>query len=322
MREDLLQNARALVSDDLDAVDQLMAEALTSRAETITKVSRHLLASGGKRVRALLCLLSAHATGFPISVARRLACCAELIHAASLCHDDVLDGGELRRGKPTMRARFGDAMSILLGDYCLAQAFRLMAENNLGEAGAAAARAVTAMAEGEVLQAVRPRIHGDEIERYFAVAEAKTGALLVWCASLGNLVAEPHLGGLKTYGRLLGRVYQIADDLLDYDADEQSGKSAGQDLYGGESTLPLLLACATRPELAQRVKALSAKTTPDLAEVTSLAAAIRSTGALDEARARARSEARNAAAALRILPNSDYRTMLIDLAQFAAERHA
>ncbi len=321
MTTDFLQQARELVAGDLEAVESLLTEALTSKAETITRVSQHLLSSGGKRVRALLCLLTGHATGFPIPVARRLASCAELIHAASLCHDDVLDGGELRRGQPTVCARFGNPMSILLGDYCLAQAFRLMAENDLGEAGAAAARVVTTMAEGEVIQAAHSLSNDDDVEEYFAVAEAKTGALLIWCASLGGLAPPQYLHALESYGRLLGRVYQIADDLLDFDRDDRSGKLAGQDLCGGESTLPLLLACAARPDLRPRIEAVHHATNPDPTEMESLTAAIRSTGAFEEARARGLGEADRASAALQDLPDTSYRTMLSKMARFAAERH-
>lgn len=321
MSNNILQQARELVAEDFDAVERLMTQALTSRAETITRVSRHLLATGGKRVRVLLCLLAGHATGAPLSVVRRLAACAELLHAASLCHDDVLDSGEVRRGQPTIRALFGNPMSILLGDYCLAQAFCLLAEAGLDEAGAAAARVVTTMAEGEVLQAQRPQGEYDEIDRYFAVAEAKTGALLIWCTGLGGLAPRSYLGALETYGRLLGRVYQVADDLLDFDADERSGKRAGQDLCGGENTLPLLLACSARPDLRLRIEALRTATDLDETEIISLTEAIRSTGAFEQARSRALAEADSAIAALQDLQASEYRTALGDLARFAAERH-
>lgn len=322
MTTDHLRRAQELVAADLAKVERLMAVALHSRSETISRVSNHLLTSGGKRIRAILCLLAGRATDSPMLIARRLACCAELIHAASLCHDDVIDSGQLRRGQPTVRALFGNPMSILLGDYCLAQAFRLMAEEDLGRAGAAAANVVTAMAEGEVVQAESAQPCTEDVDRYFAVAEAKTGSLLIWCASLGGLVAPPYRKALETYGRLLGRVYQIADDLLDFETDDRSGKAAGQDLLGGESTLPLLLACAARPDLASRVEALRSSSTHTAAEIDSLTASIRDTGAFDKARQRALAEAENAAAALHALPDSKHRTMLAELARYSALRHA
>jgi len=316
-----LAEARSLVAHDLEAVELLMTTALSSRADIITRVSAHLLASGGKRVRAMLCLLAARASGFAMPEAHLLACCGELVHAASLCHDDVLDRGELRRGRPTVRALYGDALSILLGDFCLVQAFKLMAEAGLAQAGVELAGAVVDMAEGEVIQAQRLSTLNADIDEYFAVAEAKTGALLTWCTSLGGGAPAPYLHSLLAFGRSLGRVYQIADDLLDFEEDDRSGKRVGQDLRAGENTLPLLLACAVRQELRARIHSLREATRVDSAEVAALLSEVESTGALDQARGLAVAEAERAANELRDLPDSPYRSALASLARFAADRH-
>jgi len=318
---DPLDEARGLVAPDLEAVEALMATALSSRAEVISRVSAHLLASGGKRVRALLCLLAARASGFALAEAHLLACCGELVHAASLCHDDVLDQGELRRGQPTVRALYGDPLSILLGDFCLVQAFRLMAEAGLSQAGAELARAVVDMAEGEVIQAQRLSTLNADLDEYYAVAEAKTGALLTWCTSLGGGAPAPCRPSLVSFGRSLGRVYQIADDLLDFEEAGRSGKRAGQDLRAGENTLPLLLACARHHDLRERIHSLRSAAEVDAATLRALLDEVQATGALEDARALAVTEAERAVHELGGLPETPYRAALAGMARFAAERH-
>lgn len=311
-----LDAARALVAADLAAVEELMSAALASTVAGLDLVARHLLASGGKRVRPLLCLLAARSCGVDGALAQRVAAAAELVHAASLCHDDVLDRGELRRGAATVRARFGDAVSILLGDLCLVQAFTLLATAELTSCGASLGAVVVEMAEGEVIQAGRAG-EAATIADCFAIAEAKTGALLGWCAAVGGLAPVATRPHLVAFGRRLGRVYQIADDVLDLAAGEHSGKHGGQDLRGGTATVPLILASESDPELAARLAAHSA----DRCGTDELVAAVRASGALERARALAREEASQAAATLATLPPGRARDALADLVWFAAERH-
>ena len=321
MAGDPLSDARALVAADLAEVERLLAAALATPVAPLEAVGGHLLGSGGKRFRALLTVLAGHAAGVPTSWARRLAAAAELTHAASLCHDDVLDRGELRRGRATVRVRFGDALSILLGDVCLAQAFALLAEPELAPASAALARAVVAMAEGEVVQASRAGRVDLGAAEYLAVAEAKTGALLCWCATLGGLAPAALRHALDDYGRALGRVYQIVDDILDLESGGLSGKLAGQDLRGGTTTLPVLLAAGASSEVRERLRRLEYGAS-DLEAAGALVEAVRASGALRQAQELACAEADGAVAALATLPESPHRAALEKLARFAADRHA
>lgn len=321
MAGDPLSDARRLVAEDLAEVERLLVAALTTRVPPLDAGAGHLLGSGGKRVRALLTVLAGQAAGVPTSWARRLAAAAELTHAASLCHDDVLDRGELRRGRATVRVRFGDAMSILLGDLCLVQAFALLAEPELTPASASLARAVVAMAEGEVVQASRAGRVDLGAAEYLEVADAKTGALLCWCATLGGLAPAALRHALDDYGRALGRVYQIVDDVLDLSSGGLSGKLAGQDLRGGTTTLPVLLAAADSSEVREQLRWLDAGV-PDLEAADALVEAVRASGALQQARELAHAEADRAVAVLAILPESSHRDALEILARFAADRHA
>lgn len=313
-----LDAGRSLVADDLAAVEALLAGSLASEVPALARVARHLLASGGKRVRPLLCLLAARCTGVEATTAVRVAAAAELVHAASLCHDDVLDAGEVRRGAATVRACFGDALSILLGDLCLVRAFTVLARPELAACGAALGAVVAEMAEGEVLQASRAveGVPGD-VAGCLAVAEAKTGALLGWCATVGGLVPAEQRRPLAGFGRRLGRVYQIVDDVLDLAAGERAGRPPGQDVRGGTLTVPLLLAVEAEPTLRARLAEVAA----DPAGADELLAAVRSSGALERARALAQHEAEVAVATLGELPPGDARTALADLARYAAERH-
>jgi len=316
-----IDRARDLAASDLAVMDEMMRRVLASRAAPINAASRHLLESGGKRVRALLCVLAGRATGLAENDLRVAGCAAEMIHAASLCHDDVLDRGTLRRGQPTVRVLYGDAMSILLGDFFLTRAMRLLAEHGLSEAAVLLADAVVAMAEGEVAQAGQDDESLVGTREYLAVAAGKTGALLSWCATVGGLVSEAYLEMLADFGHRLGRVYQIADDLLDFEPEAESGKTRGQDLLLGGSTMPLLLAFERQPDLRERVRRLRGSR-PDVAEIDRLIAEIRDSGAIDKARALAADEAQRAVGALAALPSGPCRDALADLAYFAADRHA
>lgn len=315
MTGDRLAAVRALVADDAAVVETMMAAALASPVDVLDRVARQLLASGGKRFRAVLCLAASRAAEIDPAAARTVAAAGELVHAASLCHDDVLDRGEVRRGLATVRAEFGDALSILLGDLCLVRAFGLLDAPGLAGCGAALARVVVEMAEGEVVQAGRSGSAGVTVEECLGVAEAKTGALLGFCASVGGLAEERFRTPLERFGRDLGRVYQVVDDVLDLEAAD-GGKTPGQDLRAGIPTVPLVVAATGDQALAARI---GADRGPQAA--SEIEAAVRAGGALDRCRELARREADRAAAALEPLPPGPGRDALRTLAAFAAERH-
>jgi octaprenyl-diphosphate synthase len=316
-----LESIRGLVSAELSGVDEMVRRALSSGAKPLQAAVQHLLGTGGKRIRALLSLLAGRATSVQADRTLVVASAAEMVHAASLCHDDVLDRGTLRRGRPTVRVEYGDAMSILLGDFCLTRAFRLLSRHGLSEQAVGIADAVVEMAEGEVAQAGKAPSGEQGVEHYLRVASGKTGALLSWCATVGALVPPHDLPILSQFGQRLGRVYQIADDLLDFEDEGVSGKEKGQDLVRGAPTMPVLVACELQPDLCELLLELRKVRSAEPQAVDALIAEIHRVGALDKVREIARREAEAAVKIVYGLAPSPYREALATLAWFAADRH-
>jgi octaprenyl-diphosphate synthase len=318
MIESGLDRARRRHDGGLQTVEDHLRRELASDTEGLRGVADHLLDSGGKRFRPLLCLLSGEIAGVETDRAAVFGAAVELTHAASLCHDDVLDGGEVRRGRATIRVRFGEAMSILLGDVCLARALGLLARHDLAAAAASLSGAVVTMAEGEVRQASALLRHGGGEADYLAVAEGKTGALLCWSLTLGGTVNQPVRGALESYGRALARAYQITDDLIDLELSPDSGKTAGQDLCSGSPSLPILLAAGEDDDLGRRVRAaMDDRRLDDLAAMVS---DLRASPAADRARRMAAAEVERAGSALSALVPSDAVEDLLALADFAVTR--
>lgn len=302
----------------LEAVERMVGETLGSEYRTLDGVARHLLGAGGKLMRPMLCLLAAEVGGSSRRDAEVLGVAVELVHAASLCHDDVLDGGEVRRGRATVRAQYGDAMSILLGDVCLARAFEVLVRRGLCEPASRLAAAVVAMAEGEVRQATELLGAQVSVQAYLEVAEAKTGALLCWCLTCGGMMPGDFLAPMEEYGRALGRAYQIADDLIDLEQDDESGKAVGQDLWSGRPSLPILLAAGTPDALGRRVR--EALDDRRLYDLSALVSDLRESKAVETARELADAEARRAVEALSTLPRCAALEDLRALARFAVTR--
>src|SRR5262245_9724171 len=230
----------ALVADDMRAVEQTLAERMDSPIGTIPEVGAHLLEAGGKRLRPLLSVLAARAAGVSMDHAVAVGCAAELIHTATLYHDDVVDDGRVRRGRPAARMVFGNGIVVLVGDFCLARALEAVARTGSIAMVQSLAATVTEMAEGEVAQLERAGNPDATVEDYFRVIDRKTASLIAWCARVGGGV-EPALdAALDRYGRALGRAFQIADDVLDCAVDQATaGKSVGHDIQEGKLTLPV-----------------------------------------------------------------------------------
>src|SRR5215471_7410425 len=246
----------ALVADDLRVVEARLAERLESPIGAIPEVGAHLLGAGGKRLRPLLSVLAARAAGAPIEHGVAVGCAAELIHTATLYHDDVVDDGRVRRGRPAARMVFGNGIVVLVGDFCLARALETVAVTGSLPMVRSLAATVTEMAEGEVSQLERAGNPDATVDDYFRVIDRKTASLIAWCARVGGSVHGELDAPLERYGRALGRAFQIADDVLDAAADEATaGKSVGHDLQEGKLTLPILLACEADPDLGRRVRA-------------------------------------------------------------------
>jgi octaprenyl-diphosphate synthase len=316
-----LDGVVALVSDEMKVVEVRLAERMESPIGSIPQVGAHLLGAGGKRLRPLLAVLAARATGAPLDHAVAVGCAAELIHTATLYHDDVVDDGRVRRGRPAARMVFGNGVVVLVGDFCLARALETVAMTGALAMVQSLATTVTEMAEGEVAQLERAGNPDATVEDYFRVIDRKTASLIAWCARVGGSVDAALAPALETYGRALGRAFQIADDVLDSAIDETTaGKSVGHDLQEGKLTLPVLLACEADPALGQHIRKQLGEQGVPAAVAAEILAAVRAVGGVERARHKAAALADEAARALETLPASPYRDALRALAHLSADR--
>src|SRR5262245_44020116 len=246
----------ALVPSEMERVEARLGEALESPIGRIPEVGAHLLAAGGKRLRPLLAVLAGRATGAPLEQAVAVGAAAELIHTATLYHDDVVDDGRVRRGRPAARMVYGNGIVVLVGDFCLARALELVASTGALPLVTSLAATVTEMAEGEVAQLEGAGNPDATVEDYFRVIDRKTASLIAWAARVGGAAGQALDGPLTSYGRAVGRAFQVADDVLDCASDEAvAGKSVGHDLREGKLTLPVLLTCENLPALRERIRA-------------------------------------------------------------------
>lgn len=317
-------SAMSLVADDLGLVERRLAELLQSTFAIIPRIGGHLAFAGGKRFRPMLTLLAAAAADYEHDHRITVAAAAELLHTATLLHDDVIDEGEFRRGRPAARLRYGNGLAVLTGDYCYARALQAVAHLDDPRAIKTMADAVTRMAEGEVAQL---HVAGEcdfDRERYDMVIDRKTAALISWCSAVAHLVEPRFAEALACYGREVGFAFQIADDIIDYSLDVgESGKARGQDLREGKATLPLLLACENRPDLRVDIETLLRSGPPvDEDELGELLERIIDAGGLDAARHHANRHVEAAIAALSALPASPARSALEDLAVYIVRRTA
>ena len=317
-----LETGRRLVTADLAAVETKLAELLDSEVEAIPQVVGHLAFAAGKRFRPLVTLLAAAAVGFEDDARRTVAAVGELLHTATLLHDDVVDGGAFRRGRPAARVVFGNGLAVLSGDFCLARALEAMAALGRIEAMRTMAHMVARMAEGEVAQLALAGRFDVDVARYYAVIDRKTAALIGWCSQIAGLADPRFRGPLETYGLELGYAFQIADDVLDFASGVGvTGKARGQDFRDGKMTLPLLLACRHDAALARSVeRALSGRPPIDEATAQTVVEAVASSPALDRARAIAAEHAEKAAAALEAVPTGPARAALEDLSDYVVRR--
>lgn len=303
-----------LVAADLVVAERELHGLLQSDVRAVPSVSGYLAAAGGKRLRPALTGLGALAIG--AAPQPRLMCVGELIHLGSLLHDDVVDDADTRRGKVATHRVFGNAVTVLTGDFCLARAVLLAAEEGGHAAVSSLAEAVTRMAEGEVLQLQRAGDLGCTRSDYFDVIERKSAALIAWCAS-----AAAHGSGrtgaaeaLALFGRRVGVAFQITDDVLDYRAG--TGKAPGADLRQRKVTLPLLLAMDRIPSLRDELE----QGEPSPADITRWIQAITATGALEAALDEARCLVDEGLGVLDELPAGPGRDALRVLGRYLVER--
>jgi octaprenyl-diphosphate synthase len=317
----------APVSGDMQRVDELIRTRLDSDVALVRQVSQYIVASGGKRLRPALLLLAAGALGYKEkpggSTLFQLAAVVEFIHTATLLHDDVVDESQLRRGRSTANAAFGNAAAVLVGDFLYSRAFQMMVELDSMRVMQVLAEATNTIAGGEVLQLMGSHDPQVSEERYLEVIRRKTAKLFEAAARLGGVLAGSAPGlesGLADYGMHVGTAFQLIDDVLDYSGDQAAiGKSLGDDLAEGKPTLPLIYAmrCGSAEQAATVRKAIAEGGRDDFPQVHE---AIRASGALDYARAAALRQAQAAAQAIAMLPASEYKDSLLELASFSVTR--
>jgi octaprenyl-diphosphate synthase len=305
------------------AVDATIRRRLESDVVLVRQIAEYIIAGGGKRLRPALVFLAAGATGYRGEHHVELAAVVEFIHTATLLHDDVVDESELRRGRKTANAEFGNAASVLVGDFLYSRAFQMMVGVGSMRVMEVLADATNAIAEGEVLQLLNAHNVAITEADYLEVIRRKTAKLFEAAAQLGAILGKASAGlevGLASYGMHLGTAFQLIDDVLDYSGDAaHTGKNLGDDLKEGKPTLPLIHVMQRgSPEQAALVR--SAIEHGGREDFTAVLDAIRMTGALDYVRNKAKDEARSARAAIAALPNSSYRDSLLELSTFAVER--
>jgi len=312
------------ISADMQAVDSVIRQKLRSEVALVNQIADYIISAGGKRIRPVLVLLMANAYRYRGAAHHELAAVIEFIHTATLLHDDVVDESSLRRGRQTANALFGNAASVLVGDFLYSRAFQMMVSVGDIRVMQILADATNVIAEGEVLQLLN--MHDPEVseERYTQVIRSKTAKLFEAAAQLGALIAgadDAAIEAAAEYGRSLGTAFQLIDDVLDYSGQaEDIGKNVGDDLREGKATLPLIY-LMEHGTAAQRELVRSCIENGDEQHFDAVLAAVTASGALAYTKKKAEDAAARAAASLASLPDSAFKEALLALSAFAVHRN-
>jgi octaprenyl-diphosphate synthase len=308
---------------EMREVDGVIQRRLQSDVAMINQIAHYIISAGGKRIRPMLVLLFSGALGYAGRERFELAATVEFIHTATLLHDDVVDESALRRGRKTANALFGNAASVLVGDFVYSRAFQMMVAVNRMRVLEVLADATNVIAEGEVLQLMNMHDPDISVDDYLRVIRFKTAKLFEASARLGAVLAESDPGTEEqcaAYGRSLGTAFQLVDDLLDYEgATEQLGKNVGDDLREGKPTLPLLIALE-RGSTSERELIRHAIEQGEVARLADIVQIVRRTGAITATRDAARAEADKARRSVAGLPASAHREALLELCVRSVER--
>ncbi|HXG14739.1 MAG TPA: polyprenyl synthetase family protein [Calidithermus sp.] len=321
----LKERVTALVGEDLEAVEAEIRRALDSPVALIQEMGGYIAGAGGKRLRPMLLLLAARLAGYRGPRSVRLACVVELLHTATLIHDDVVDQAPLRRGRPSANAQWGDDASILVGDHLYSKSFAMLVRDNDRAVMETLARATVSMTEAEVFQLERKRNGMTTEADYLRIITQKTASFISACCRIGALLGGLPPGqveALTRYGLHLGVAFQICDDALDFCADQDRlGKAIGADLREGKRTLPLIatLERARRAD-AERVSALLRRRALGPDEVEEIRRLVFEHDGVQYARARAASYGQAAKADLEVFPPSEEREVLALVADFVVDR--
>src|SRR5690554_277097 len=317
------QRIHDTVADDFSRVNDLIIQRLASDVPMVEKIAQYIIESGGKRLRPLLVLLSSRACGYQGDDHLKLAAVIEFLHTATLLHDDVVDTSDMRRGKSTANARWGNAPSVLVGDFLYARAFQMMVELESLPVMNVLSQATAVIAEGEVMQLMNIKNPDLTEEQYMVVIHNKTAMLFEASSHTGALLAhaDQEAGtALRDYGKHLGLAFQLVDDVLDYLGDaEAMGKNVGDDLAEGKTTLPLIYAMANgsddeRKLIRQAIRNGGRDGLPQVLEI------VKSSGAIEYTMTKAQDHARIALELAQRLPESKYRQALELLTDAAVAR--
>jgi len=318
-----LEDLNTLTESDMQRVNQVISENLASDVVLINQLSQHIIYSGGKRLRPILVLLSAKACEYSGDDDALLAAVVEFIHTATLLHDDVVDNSEMRRGQKTASNIWGNEAAVLVGDYLYSRAFQMMVRAESMRIMDLLADATNTIAQGEVLQLLNIHDADTTEEKYHQVIYGKTACLFEAATRIGAILGDSDTGleqAMADFGRHLGTAFQLVDDALDYTANsDELGKNVGDDLAEGKPTLPLIYAMQ-HGNAEQKSLIRKAIKQGGLEHISAITNILDETGALDYTLGQAKSESTLAKAAIKSLPQNEFKQALLFLADYATQR--
>ena len=315
----------ALMKSDLVMMDEILVNRLDSNVDLISQMSQYIINSGGKRIRPLLLLLCARATNYKGDYHHSMAVVIELIHTATLLHDDVVDSSSIRRGHETANELWGNAPSVLVGDFLYSRAFEIMVEPNSMQIMKILSKATNQISEGEVLQLLSIKNANVSQTEYFEVIERKTACLFKAACQIAGILAESNknvINGLGSFGMHLGNAFQIIDDTLDYESNSSViGKEVGDDLSEGKVTLPMIYALENTKG-SEKATLSNAITNADSSNIDNIISILLSVNAFEYSRKVAKNESTKALKFLEVIPNSEYRSALQLLCELSLDRNS
>ena len=313
----------ALMKSDLVMMDEILVNRLDSNVDLISQMSQYIINSGGKRIRPLLLLLCARATNYKGDYHYSMAVVIELIHTATLLHDDVVDGSSTRRGQETANELWGNAPSVLVGDFLYSRAFEIMVEPNSMQIMKILSKATNQISEGEVLQLLNIKNANVSQSEYFEVIERKTACLFKAACQIAGILSESDkdiINALGSFGMHLGNAFQIIDDTLDYESNSSViGKEVGDDLSEGKVTLPMIYALENTKG-SEKETLSNAITNADSSNIDNIVNILLSVNAFEYSRKVAKNESNLALKSLEIIPNSKYHSALKLLCELSLDR--
>ena len=314
-----------LMKSDLVMTDEILVNRLDSNVDLISQMSQYIINSGGKRIRPLLLLLCARATNYKGDYHHSMAVVIELIHTATLLHDDVVDSSSIRRGHETANELWGNAPSVLVGDFLYSRAFEIMVEPNSMQIMKILSKATNQISEGEVLQLLSIKNANVSQTEYFEVIERKTACLFKAACQIAGILAESNknvINGLGSFGMHLGNAFQIIDDTLDYESNSSViGKEVGDDLSEGKVTLPMIYALENTKG-SEKATLSNAITNADSSNIDNIINILLSVNAFEYSRKVAKNESTKALKFLEVIPNSEYRSALQLLCELSLDRNS